>query len=113
MPLLLRLHGFMGSGEGARNLFPLSEEFGVIILAPESRGLTWGQGAPGFDDDVHFLGPAFRHVAAAFDLDPTRIAIGGASDGAGYALGMRLACGDSFNPVMVFAGGLMRPFRRQ
>jgi phospholipase/carboxylesterase len=113
MPLLMMLHGFMGSGDGSRSLFPLAEEFGVIILAPESRDLTWGQGAPGFDDDVHYLGPAFRHVAASLDLDPSRIAIGGISDGAGYALAMGLAYGDSFNHVMVFAGGLMRPFRKQ
>jgi poly(3-hydroxybutyrate) depolymerase len=112
-PILMMLHGFMGSGEGSRGLFPLSEEFGVIILAPESRGLTWGQGVPGFDDDVHFLGPAFRHVAARLDLDQDHVALGGVSDGAGYALSMGLAYGNSFNHLMVFAGGIMRPFRKQ
>jgi phospholipase/carboxylesterase len=113
MPLLMMLHGFMGSGEGSRSLFPLADEFGVVILAPESRGLTWGQGVPGFDDDVHYLGPAFRHVANLVDLDKDHIALGGVSDGAGYALSMGLAYGDSFNHVMVFSGGLMRPFRKQ
>lgn len=113
MPIVMMLHGFLGSGEGSRAFFPLAEEFGVIILAPESRSLTWGQGTPGFDEDVHYLGPAYRHVANVLDLDSTHVALGGVSDGAGYALSMGLAYGDSFNHIMVFSGGLMRPFRKQ
>jgi phospholipase/carboxylesterase len=112
-PIVMMLHGFLGSGEGSRGFFPLAEEFGVIILAPESRDLTWGQGTPGFDEDVHYLGPAYRHVANMLDLDVTHVAIAGVSDGAGYALSMGLAYGDSFNHIMVFSGGLMRPLRRQ
>lgn len=113
MPIVMMLHGFLGTGQGARTLFPLAEEFGVIVLAPESRDLTWGQGTPGFDQDAHYLGPAFRHVAQILDLDPAHVAIAGVSDGAGYALSMGLAYGDSFNHIMVFSGGLMRPFRKQ
>ena len=113
MPVLMMLHGFAGAGESARGLFPLAEEFGVIIIAPESRGLTWGRSIPGFDDDVHFLGPAYRHVADIVDLDLSRVALGGVSDGAGYALSMGLAYGNTFNHVIVLAGGLMIPFRKQ
>ena len=113
MPVLMLLHGFAGSSDSARNWFPLAEEFGVILIAPESRGLTWGQSVPGFDDDVRFLGPAYRHVAGLLDLDTDHVALAGVSDGAGYALSMGLAYGDSFNHVMVFAGGVMRPFRKQ
>jgi phospholipase/carboxylesterase len=113
MPIVMMLHGFLGSGDGSRGLFPLAEEFGVIILAPESRDLTWGQGTPGFDEDVHYLGPAYRYVANMLDLDPTHVAIAGVSDGAGYALSMGLAYGNSFNHIMVFSGGLMRPLRKQ
>ena len=113
MPVLMMLHGFAGSAESARSLFPLAEEFGVVIIAPESRELTWGRSVPGFDDDVHYLGPAYRHVAGMVDLDERHVALGGVSDGAGYALSMGLAYGDSFNHVMVFAGGRMTPFRKQ
>jgi len=56
MPLLMMLHGF--GGQSSRSTFPLAEEFGVIIVAPESRGLTWGISAPGFDADVRYLGAA-------------------------------------------------------
>jgi predicted esterase len=52
-------------------------------------------------------------VVETLDIDPSHVALGGISDGAGYALSMGLAYGDSFNHVMVFSGGLMIPFRRQ
>lgn len=113
MPVLMMLHGLAGSGESSRGMFPLAEEFGVVIIAPESRGLTWGQSIPGFDDDVHYLGPAYRHVASILDLDSDHVALGGVSDGAGYALSMGLAYGDSFKHVIVLSGGLMVPFRKQ
>jgi phospholipase/carboxylesterase len=113
MPLWMMLHGFGGSGDSARGLFPLAEEFGVIILAPESREITWGRSIPGFDDDVHFLAPAYRHVTGILDVDRSRVALGGVSDGAGYALSMGLAYGDVFNHLVVLAGGQMVPFRRQ
>jgi phospholipase/carboxylesterase len=111
MPVIVMLHGAAGSGEDARRLFPLAEEFGVILVAPESRGLTWGQFMPGFDDDVRYLGPAYRHVAGILDLDRGHVALAGVSDGAGYALSMGLAYGEPFNHIMVFAGGQMHPFR--
>lgn len=113
MPVLMWLHGLAGSGESARGLFPLAEEFGVIIIAPESRELTWGQSIPGFDDDVHYLGPAYRHVANIVDLDAEHVALGGVSDGAGYALSMGLAYGNAFNHVIVMSGGRMVPLRKQ
>ena len=113
MPLLMMLHGYAGSGDSMRYTFPLAEEFGVIVIAPESRDLTWGQSAPGFDPDVRYLSAAVREVVDMLDIDPTHVALGGISDGAGYALSMGLAYGDSFNHVMVFSGGLMIPFRRQ
>jgi phospholipase/carboxylesterase len=113
MPIMMMLHGFAGSAEDARRLYQLAEEFGVILLAPESRGVGWGKLAPGFDDDVRYLGPAYRHVAGLVDIDREHVALAGVSDGAGYALSMGLAYGNSFNHVIVFAGGQMKPFRYQ
>ena len=113
MPLMMMLHGYSGSGEGMRYTFPLAEEFGVIVIAPESRDLTWGQSAPGFDPDVRYLSAAVRQVVDTLDIDPTHVALAGVSDGAGYALSMGLAYGDVFNHLMVFSGGLMIPVRRR
>lgn len=113
MPVMMMLHGFAGTGDGVRGMFPLAEEFGIIMIAPESRGLTWGRSIPGFDDDVRYLGPAYRHVAGMLDLDPEHHALAGVSDGAGYALSMGLAYGDVWNHLIVLAGGQMIPFRDQ
>jgi phospholipase/carboxylesterase len=112
-PLLVMLHGFAGWGDEMRSTFALAEEFGVVVIAPESRDVTWGKEIPGFDADVRYIGAAYRKVAAFFDLDPNRVALAGRSDGAGYALSMGLAYGDTFNHLLIFAGGSMLPYRRQ
>jgi phospholipase/carboxylesterase len=113
MPLLVMLHGFRSTAEAVRYTFPLAEEFGVIVLAPESRDITWGQEIPGFDTDVKYIGMAFRWVSQVLTVDTSRIALGGVSDGAGYALNMGLAYGDTFNHLMIFSVGLLQPFRKQ
>ena len=69
MPVMMMLHGFMGSGDGFARHVPAAEEFGVMMIAPESRGMTWGRSIPGFDADVRYLGPAYRRVANLVDID--------------------------------------------
>jgi predicted esterase len=113
MPLLMMLHGFRSTAEAVRYTFPLAEEFGVIVIAPESRDITWGQSIPGFDEDVRYLGMAYRWVTEVLTVDLTHVALGGVSDGASYALAMGLAYGDTFNHLMIFSAGMMLPYRRQ
>lgn len=114
MPLLIMLHGFSGWGDNQRRLFDLAEELGFIVMTPESRDITWGREAPGFDDDVRYIGAAFRHVGGLVNIDFDRVALGGQSDGAGYALTMGLAYGDTFNHLIILAGAhLLEPIRRQ
>jgi phospholipase/carboxylesterase len=112
-PVMVMLHGYSGWGDEMRSMFELAEEFGVIVVAPDSRDVTWGRSAPGFDQDVRFIGAAFRKASQTYNLDPDRVALGGRSDGAGYALSMGLAYGDTFNHLIVIAGGLMAPVRRK
>jgi phospholipase/carboxylesterase len=114
MPLLIMLHGFSGWGDNQRRLFAIADELGFIVLAPESRDITWGKEAAGFDQDVRYLGAAFRHVGGLVNLDFDRVALGGQSDGAGYALTTGLAYGETFNHLIILAGGgLIEPIRRQ
>jgi phospholipase/carboxylesterase len=114
MPLLIMLHGFSGWGDNQRRLFSLADELGFIVMAPESRDITWGKEAPGFDQDVRYIGAAFRHAGSLVEVDFDRVALGGQSDGAGYALTMGRAYGDTFNHLIVLAGGgLIEPIRRQ
>lgn len=112
-PLLVMLHGLGGSAEGARFVFPIAEELGVVVVAPDSRGLTWGQEAPGFDADVRYIGEAYREVTEFLNIDPARVALGGVSDGATYAFAMGLAYGDRFNHLIIFASSMMGPLRKQ
>jgi len=113
MPIVMMLHGFRSTAEAVRFAFPLAEEFGVIVLAPESRDMTWGTEIPGFDTDSKYMGMAFRWVSDVLTIDRSRMAIGGVSDGANYALNMGLAYGDTFNHMMIFSAGTLAPFRRQ
>jgi phospholipase/carboxylesterase len=113
MPMLVMLHGFRSTAEAVRYTFPLADEFGVIVLAPESRDLTWGQSIPGFDTDSRYMGMAIRWVSDVLSIDTTKLAMGGVSDGANYALNMGLAYGETFNHMMIFSAGTLAPFRRQ
>jgi len=112
-PLLVMLHGFGGWADEMKSTYALAEEFGVVLIVPESREVTWGQGAPGFDPDVRYIGAAYRKVTGMVNIDPERVALGGRSDGAGYALSMGLAYGDIFNHLIVLSGGSMTPIRRK
>jgi len=113
MPLVTMLHGLSGNGTSSRSMYPLAEEFGVIILAPESRRLGWGKDAPGFDKDSVYIVNAMRYVNRTLYMDPAHVAIGGTSDGATYALTMGLVYGDSFSHVMVFSEGIPNPIRKE
>jgi phospholipase/carboxylesterase len=112
-PLLIMLHGFGGWADEMKSTYALAEEFGVVLIVPESRQVTWGQGAPGFDPDVRYIGAAYRKVTGLVNIDPDRVGLGGRSDGAGYALSMGLAYGDIFNHLIVIAGGAMNSIRRK
>ena len=41
LPLIVLLHGGGGRAEDFRSTFPLAEEFGVVMLALDSRHNTW------------------------------------------------------------------------
>jgi predicted esterase len=107
------LHGFGGWADEMKSSYDLAEEFGVVLIAPESRNVTWGQSTPGFDADVRYIGKAYRQVTDVINVDPERVGLGGRSDGAGYALSMGLAYGDVFNHLIILSGGLMVPARRK
>lgn len=109
-PLLVLLHGNGQESAYFRFLFPLAEEFGVVLLAIDSRGRTWDgiRGVPG--PDVRFIDHALRHAFDRVAVDPQRIALGGFSDGATYGLSLGLANGDLFTHLVAFSpGAIARP----
>jgi phospholipase/carboxylesterase len=106
-PLAMMLHGAGGNGSRMRFSFALAEEFGVAVLAPDSRGGTWDFVRGGFGPDVAFIGAALQHVFERIAVDPTHLAIGGFSDGASYALSLALANGRLFTHVLAFSPGFI------
>jgi len=60
-----------------------------------------------FGEDVAYLNQVLEHVFARLPVDPARLAIGGFSDGASYALSLGLANGDLFPRVVAFSPGFV------
>jgi phospholipase/carboxylesterase len=107
-PLFVLLHGATGTAAGvARRLdaFPLADELKMVILAPDSRDRTWDAIRGQFGPDVAFLDKALAKVFAQVPIDPKRVAIGGFSDGASYAISLGLQNGDLFTHVVAFSPG--------
>ena len=108
LPLLLFLHGATQAGAGMmRRIGPVADEAGVVLVAPDSRDTTWDAIRGSFGEDVAHLNRVLEHVFARVAVDPDRIAIGGFSDGATYALSLGIANGDLFPRVAAFSPGFV------
>src|SRR5688500_2074179 len=109
LPLLVLLHGAGGSAERQMGRMGAeARDAGLVVMAPDSRGGTWDVIAgPGFGADVEFIDRALARVFEQVDVDPTRITLGGFSDGASYALSLGLANGSLFRRVLAFSPGFM------
>jgi phospholipase/carboxylesterase len=110
VPLLVFFHGATQNGAGIlRRIAPAADEAGVAVLAPDSRGTTWDAVRGSFGQDVAFLNRALEFVFERLNVDPTRLALGGFSDGASYALSLGLANGDVFPRVVACSPGFVVP----
>ena len=113
-PLALMLHGAGGDAPSGLGLLQhLADQAGLIILAPESRGQTWDVIADRYGPDVAFIDRALGQTFSRYAVDPRRVAVGGFSDGASYALSLGITNGDLFTHVIAFSPGFMAPTRRQ
>jgi phospholipase/carboxylesterase len=108
-PLAVMLHGAGGSSRRVSALFAVATELDVVLLVPESRGATWDAIRDRFGPDVDFLSRAVAHTVERCAIDRRRVAIGGFSDGASYALSIGLASGDFFTHVLAFSPGFIAP----
>jgi phospholipase/carboxylesterase len=110
-PLLVFLHGATGTGRAhLRAVLAAADRYGVVVLAPDSRGATtWDlieQRRLG--PDPAFLDRALEAVVDRVDADVEgRLALGGVSDGASYALTLGLVNGDVFGTVIAFSPGFL------
>lgn len=109
-PLVLLLHGSGGHAQhGLRLLQHLADETGLVLVAPASTSYTWDVIVAEYGPDVEVLDRALEHVFRAYSIDPARLAIGGFSDGASYALSVGVTNGDLFTHVIAFSPGFVAP----
>ena len=107
-PLFVLLHGATGSAAGITRrteAFALADELKMVILAPDSRERTWDAIRGQFGPDVAFLDKALAKVFETVPIDRKRVAVGGFSDGASYAISLGLQNGDLFTHVAAFSPG--------
>ena len=108
LPLLVMLHGATQSAEDMFDyLGSAHDEAGVAVLAPNSRDTTWDAIEDSFGPDVEFLNVALERAFGTAAVDPARIAVGGFSDGATYALSLGLINGDLFSRIVAFSPGFL------
>lgn len=107
VPLFIGLHGASGDADNWNGSYPgRAEERGMVFLAPDSRDYTWDAIANrAFGQDVQRLDAMLRHAFARCRIHPARIALGGFSDGASYALSLGIGNGDLFNHLIAYSPG--------
>ena len=108
VPLLVFLHGagqsaaemldYMGSGP---------EDAGVAVLAVNSIDYTWDAIIDSFGPDVQSLNSLLAQVFQKVLVDPSKLTLGGFSDGATYALSLGLINGDLFKRIVAFSPGFV------
>jgi len=99
IPLVLALHGRLGTGEGQELLShfdKVSDENGFIVVYPDGLDRSWADGrgkTPSEEkgvDDVKFLSELIRRLESQYKIDAGRVYATGMSNG-GFMSG-RLAC---------------------
>ncbi len=110
-PLVLLLHGSGGDArQGLQLLEHLAESHGLILLALSSTGPTWDViYTRSYQADVALIEKALAQVFGQYSVDLRRLAIGGFSDGASYALSLGRANGLLFSDVIAYSPGFIAP----
>jgi phospholipase/carboxylesterase len=113
-PLVLLLHGAGAAAQhGLDLLIGQADDAGLILLAPSSQGGTWDLVLGGYGPDVALIDRMLAEVFQRLPVDLTRLAVGGFSDGASYAISLGLTNGDLFSHVLAFSPGFAAPAQRR
>jgi predicted esterase len=109
-PLVLILHGAGGDAEDGLNLLrTVADEYGIILLAIDSRDRTWDVIVSEYGSDIAFIDQALAQTFRYCRIDPTHLAIAGFSDGASYALSVGITNGNLFTHSIAFSPGFIAP----
>jgi phospholipase/carboxylesterase len=113
-PLVLVLHGAGAAAQhGLELLLGQADDAGLVLLAPSSHGKTWDLVLGGYGPDVEWIDRALAEVFQRLPVDPSRLAVGGFSDGASYAISLGLTNGDLFSHILAFSPGFAAPARHR
>ena len=113
-PLVVLLHGANSNARaGITPLLGLADKAELLLLAPEARGSTWDVIVDDYGPDVAAIDALLQTVFERFSVDRSRLAVGGFSDGASYALSLGLANGDLFTHLIAFSPGFTAPGKRR
>lgn len=110
LPLVVMLHGAGGVAQRTlESMQPLADATPFLLLVPQSQGRTWDSIEGGYGPDVAALDTALMQLFARYAIDTERLALGGFSDGASYALSLGLTNGDLFTHLLAFSPGFLAP----
>ncbi len=112
-PLLVLLHGAGRSASEWISALSLTDAHGVVVLAPDSRGVSWDRVRGDFGPDVAFIDFALKNTFQHCSVDTTRIGLAGFSDGGTYALSLGLTNGDLFTHILGFSPGFLTSDQRR
>ena len=114
VPLVLLLHGAGGHAhQGLDPLRGLADATGLLLLAPASRGSTWDLlVSHRYGPDLALIDRALEQTFSRYAVAPERVAVGGFSDGASYALSLGITNGDLFTHAIGFSPGFVAPAGR-
>ena len=109
-PLWVVLHGAGGTAQGTQYMFALADEFGVILIAPDSRDeRTWDGVLRNWGPDVDYIAAAVGQISRLCSVDRARMTVAGFSDGASYSLSLGISYGDQFSRIISMSPGVMQP----
>jgi predicted esterase len=108
---MLWLHGAGSRGRAflSPELQDQADTARMLLLVPTSKEYTWDVIVGRYGPDVAMIDRALESTFNRYAVDPARIAVGGFSDGASYALSLGIINGDLFTHVLAFSPGFMAP----
>ncbi|WP_199752236.1 PHB depolymerase family esterase [Actinoplanes sp. ATCC 53533] len=121
VPLVIVLHGAVGTGEQAEQAYGWDAEAdrgGFVVAFPDGVGRTWnaspdccGRAARDQVDDVGFMERLVSTLSGQAPIEPRRVYVTGMSNGA--LLAYRLACDSTvFAAIGAVAGTMINPCPR-
>jgi len=106
-PLLVLLHGAGRAASEWNSAISLTNSLGIVVVAPDSRGVSWDRVRADFGPGVAFIDFALKKAFQHVSVDTRRLGLAGFSDGGTYSLSLGLVNGDLFTHILAFSPGFL------